>query len=60
LGYNTCIHGNATKKPCVVILKAKISFFFFFVLYKIREKEGRTDPAWGDWYQWEEERGGRV
>jgi hypothetical protein len=27
--------------------------FFFF--YKIREQEGRRDPALGSWYQWEGE-----
>jgi hypothetical protein len=39
---------------CSYLKHTKISFFF--LLYKIREQEGRISLAWGEghWYQWEE------
>jgi hypothetical protein len=35
----------------------KMSIFSHLLfIYKIGEKEGKTGPAWGDWYQWEGEK----
>jgi hypothetical protein len=43
---------------CSYLKQGKMSIFFF---YKIGEKEGRTSPAWGGWYQGERgEHGERV
>jgi hypothetical protein len=45
--------------PYIVILnKQKYHFFFFlFFLYKIREEEDGTGPAWRGWYRWAGEGG---
>jgi hypothetical protein len=37
-----------------------MSFSSSFFLHKIREQEGRKDPAWRGWYWWEEEEGGDM
>jgi hypothetical protein len=44
--------------PCSY-LKQKCNYLLIF-LYKIREQEGKTGPAWGDWYQFEGGRGGEM
>jgi hypothetical protein len=41
---------------CSHLKQPKISLLSSF-LYRIRKQEGRTGPAWGGWYQWEEEEG---
>jgi hypothetical protein len=47
LGYNTYIHGRASRKSlCSALKQAKMSFLFPF-FYKIGEQEGGTGPTWG-------------
>jgi hypothetical protein len=37
---------------CSCLKQTKV-LSFLIIIYKIREKEGRTDAARGGWYQWE-------
>jgi hypothetical protein len=50
LGYNTYLHGSATRKFHVAVLNKQKSHFFSFFYYKIREQEGGTGPDcwWGE------------
>jgi hypothetical protein len=58
LGYNTYIHGSATRKtPCVVILSKNFILFFSFTKSENRRVD-QVLPESKVWYQWEGRGGG--